>query len=96
MSTKSLTFSSLIYGTPIITLDKLIGSENYLSWANSVERWFIDNDYEDHLTTPETNISKDERPQWRKTDALLCNTLRESIDVKTLQLHEVYKTCYTF
>ena len=59
----------------MITLDKLTGSEHYQSWANSVDLWFIGNDCEDHLTTVDTSIPKDQRLQWRKTDALLCNIL---------------------
>ena len=35
----------------MITLDKLTGNENYLSWADYVELWFFGNGYEDHLTT---------------------------------------------
>ena len=68
----------------MITLDKLTGSENYQSWANSVDLWFIGNGCEDHLTTVDTSIPEDKRIQWKKTDALLCNILRQSIDVKTL------------
>ena len=82
-------------GNLFITLDKLIRSENYLSLVDYVELWFISNGYEDHLTTPKTNVSEDERPQWCKIDALLCCILRESIDVKTLQHLRAYKTHYT-
>ena len=35
----------------MITLDKLTGSENYQSWADSVDFWFIDNGCEDHRIT---------------------------------------------
>ena len=37
MAEKCLTFNSLVSGTPMITLDKLTGSENYQSWADSVD-----------------------------------------------------------
>ena len=50
MVDKCSKFSSLVSGTPIITLNYK-GSENYLSWADFVEPWFIGNGYEDHLTT---------------------------------------------
>ena len=50
-------------------------SEIYLSWTNSVDLWFIGNGCEDHLTTANTSIPEDQRAQWRKTDALLCNIL---------------------
>ena len=84
LAEKGQTFNSFVSGTPMITLDKLTGSENYQSWADSVDLWFIGNGCEDHLTTVDTSIPEDKRIQWKKTDALLCNILRQSIDVKTL------------
>ena len=56
MAAKCQTFNSFIFGTPIITLDKLTRSENYQSWAESVDLWFIGNGCEDHLTTMDTSI----------------------------------------
>ncbi|RVX07541.1 hypothetical protein CK203_025103 [Vitis vinifera] len=56
MATKSSTFSSVISGSPMITSEKLVGSENYLSWSASVELWFMGQGYEDHLVTQEANI----------------------------------------
>ena len=79
----------------MITLDKLTGSENYQSWADLVDLWFISNGCEDHLTTADTSIPKDKCTQWRKIDALLCNILRQSIDAKTLYKIGAYKTYYT-
>ena len=75
MAEKGQTFNSFVSGTPMITLDKLTGSENYQSWADSVDLWFIGNGCEDHLTTVDTSILEDKRTQWKKTDALLCNIL---------------------
>ena len=92
---KCKTFNSFVSGTAIITLDKLTGSENYQSWADSVDLWFISNGCEDHLTTVNTSIPEDKRTQWKKTYALLCNILRQSIDVNTLYNIGAYKTCYT-
>ena len=60
-----------------------------------MDLWFIGNGCEDHLTTADTNIPEDKRTQWKKTDALLCNILRQSIDAKTLYNIGAYKTCYT-
>ena len=80
---------------PMITLDKLTGSENYQSWADSVDLWFIGNRCEDYLTTADTSIPEDKRTQWKKTDVLLCNILRQSIDAKTLYNIGAYKNCYT-
>ena len=60
-----------------------------------MDLWFIGHGYEDHLTTTDTSIPKDKCTQWIKTDALLCNILRQSIDAKTLYNIGAYKTCYT-
>ena len=79
----------------MITLDKLTRSENYQSWAGSVDLWFIGNGCEDHLTTADINIREDKRTKWKKTDALLCNFLQQSINAKTLYNIGAYKTCYT-
>ena len=53
------------------------------------------NGCEDHLTIVDTSIPKDQRPQWRKTDALLCNILKQSINAKTLYNIGAYKTCHS-
>ena len=90
MAEKCMTFNSFVSGIPMVTLVKLTGSENYQSWADSVDLWFID-----HLTTADTSIPEDKRIQWKITDALLCNILRQSIDAKTLYNVGAYKTCYT-
>ena len=66
MVEKSQTFNFLVSGTPIITLDKLIGSKNYQSWADSMDLWFIGNGCEDHLTTTDTSIPEDKCTQWKK------------------------------
>ena len=79
----------------MITLDKLTWSENYQSWVDSVDLWFIGNGCEDHLTTAYTSIPEDKCTKWKKTNALLCNILRQSIDAKTLYNIGAYKTCYT-
>ena len=79
----------------MITLNKLTGSENYQSWVDSVDLWFIGNGCKDHLTTMDISIPEDQRPQWRKTDALLCNIIWQSIDAKTLYNIRAYKTCYS-
>ena len=95
MAEKGQTFNSFVSRTPMSTLDKLTGSENYQSLVDLVVLWFIDNGCEDHLTTADTNIPEDKRTQWKKTYALLCNILRQSIDAKTLYNIGAYKTCYT-
>ena len=65
MAEKGYTYNSFIFGTPMITLDKLTWSKNYLSLADFVELWFIGNGCEDHLTIADTSIPKDKCPQWR-------------------------------
>ena len=63
MAEKGQTFNSFVSGAPMITLDKLTGSENYQSWADSMDLWFIGNGCEDHLTTTDTSIPEDKRTQ---------------------------------
>ena len=60
-----------------------------------MDLWFISNGCVDHLTTVDTSIPEDKHTQWKKTDGLLCNILRQSIDAKTLYNIGAYKTCYT-
>ena len=40
----------------MITSEKLVGSENYLSWSAFVELWFMGQGYEDHLVTQEASL----------------------------------------
>ena len=75
MATKSSTFSSVISGSPMITSEKLVGSENYLSWSASVVLWFMGQGYKDHLVTQEANIPEVDKVQSRKIDAQLCSVL---------------------
>ena len=95
MPSKGQTLNSFVSGTPMITLDKLMRSGNYLSWADSLDLWFIGNGCEDHLTTADTSIPENQRALWRKTDVFQCNILRQSIDAKTLYNIGAYKTCHT-
>ena len=95
MAEKGQTFNSFVSRTSMITLDKLTGSENYLSWEDFVELWFIGNGCENHLTTANTSILEDKRPQWRQTDVLLCNILQQYIEAKNIYDIKANKTCYT-
>ena len=47
----------------MITSEKLVGSENYLSWFASVQLWFMGQGYEDHLVTQEADIPEVDRVQ---------------------------------
>ena len=80
----------------MITSEKLVGSENYLSWFASVKLWFMGQGYEDHLVTQEVDIPEVERVQWRKIDAQLCSVLWQSVDPKILLHLRAYKTCFKF
>ena len=93
MANKALSFSLFMSGTPMITMNQLKGSDNYQSWANSITLWFTANGVEDHLTSTESSVAADKRPQWRKHDALLCNILQQSIEPKTLDSLGDYQTC---
>ena len=74
MAKKASSFS-FMSGTPMITVNRLKGSDNYQSWANSVTLWFTGNGVEDHLTFTKFSVEEDKRPQWLKHDALLYNIL---------------------
>ncbi|RVW76735.1 hypothetical protein CK203_047584 [Vitis vinifera] len=80
----------------MITSEKLVGSENYLSWSASVELWFMGQGYEDHLVTQEADIPEVDRVQWRKIDAQLCSVLWQSVDPRILLHLRAYKTCFKF
>ena len=55
--------------------------------------WFTGNGVEVHLTSTESSVEEDKRPQWWKHDALLCNILQQSIEPKTLDNLGDYQTC---
>ena len=93
MVEKASSFSSFLAGNPMIIVNRLKGSDNYQSWANSVTLWFTGNGVEDHLTSMEASVDADKRPQWRKHDALLYNILQQSIKPKTLDNLGDYQTC---
>ena len=76
MVEKASSISSFLARTPMITVNRLKGSDNYQSWANSITLWFTGNGVEDHLTSTESSVDADKRPQWWKHDALLCNILQ--------------------
>ncbi|RVW98910.1 Retrovirus-related Pol polyprotein from transposon RE2 [Vitis vinifera] len=80
----------------MITSEKLVGSENYLSWSASVELWFMGQGYEDHLVKQEADILEVDRVQWRKIDAQLCSVLWQSVDPKILLHLRAYKTGFKF
>ena len=84
MADKAPKFSSFLSGTPMITVNRLKGSDNYQSWTNSITLWFTGNGVEDHLTSTEPRVVADKLPQCQKHDALLSNILQQSIDPKTL------------
>ena len=96
MTTKTSIFSSVIFGSPLITSEKLVGSENYLSWSVSVELWFMGQGYEDHLITQKADIPEVDHVQWRKIDAHLCSVLWQSVDPKILLHLRAYKTCFKY
>ena len=96
MVTKNLIFTYVILGSPTIASKKLIGSENYLSWSASMELWFMGQEYEDHLITPEDAIPNVDKLQWKKIDAQLCSILWQSVDPKILLHLWAYKTCFKF
>ncbi|RVW39493.1 Retrovirus-related Pol polyprotein from transposon RE2 [Vitis vinifera] len=73
----------------MITSEKLIGSENYLSWSASVELWFMGQGYEDHLVKQETDISKvkglytNDIQRLYKVASSIVNVRQQDIDLST-------------
>ncbi|RVW98206.1 Retrovirus-related Pol polyprotein from transposon RE1 [Vitis vinifera] len=96
MTTKNQIFTSVLSGSPLITSEILVGSENYLSWSASVELWFMGQGYEDHLVTQEADIPEVDRVQWRKIDAQLCSVIWQSVDPRILLHLQAYQTCFKF
>ena len=96
MATKNPIFISIISGSPTIISEKLIGSENYISWSAFVELWFMGQGYEDHLITPKDVIPNVHKVQWKKIDTQLCSILWQSVDPKILLHLRTYKTCSKF
>ena len=43
MADKTPSFSLYMFGTPMTTVNRLKGSDNYQSWANFVTLWFTGN-----------------------------------------------------
>ena len=96
MATKNSIFTFVISRSPTMTLEKLIGSENYLSWSAFVELWFMGQGYEDHLITLEDALPNVDKVQWKKKDAQLCSVLWQLVDPKILLHLRAYKTCSKF
>ncbi|RVW71987.1 putative protein phosphatase 2C 55 [Vitis vinifera] len=89
MATKSSIFSSVISGSPMITSEKLFGSENYLSWSASVELWFMGQGYQDHLVTQEADIPKakglytNDIQRLYKVTSSIVNVRQQDMDLST-------------
>ncbi|RVW21067.1 Retrovirus-related Pol polyprotein from transposon TNT 1-94 [Vitis vinifera] len=97
MATKNPIFTSVISGSPTITSEKLIGSENYLSWSASVDLLFMGQGYEDHLVTPEDVIPDVDKMQWKKIDAQLCSDMDLSTYIgRIASLKEEFLTLMPF
>ncbi|RVW79030.1 Retrovirus-related Pol polyprotein from transposon TNT 1-94 [Vitis vinifera] len=79
MATKTSIFSSIISGSPMITSEKLVGSENYLSWSASVELWFMGQGYEDHLVTQKVDIPE----RLYKVASAIVHISQQDLDLST-------------
>ncbi|RVW70944.1 Retrovirus-related Pol polyprotein from transposon RE1 [Vitis vinifera] len=90
MATKASIFSSVISGSPMITSEKLVGSENYLSWSASVELWFMGQGYEDHLITQEADIPEAYKTCfkfWTQAKGLYTNDIQRLYKVASAIVH---------
>ncbi|XP_019172827.1 PREDICTED: uncharacterized protein LOC109168244 [Ipomoea nil] len=81
-------------GNPVITSEKLCGSQNYHSWSDAVEMWFMGQGVIDHLEHGvETEVPENEKAIWKRVDAQLCSLLWQSLSPELIQLFRVFKTC---
>ncbi|RVW63719.1 putative mitochondrial protein [Vitis vinifera] len=90
MTTKNQIFTSVISGSPMITSEKLVGSENYRSWSASVELWFMGQGYEDHLVTQEADIPEAYKTcfkVWTQAKGLYTNDIQRLYKVASAIVH---------
>ncbi|XP_029125187.1 uncharacterized protein LOC109815938 isoform X2 [Cajanus cajan] len=80
-------------GSPTITSEKLNG-KNYLDWSTAVEMWFLGQGLYDHLTKRASEVDKEVRDEWQRTDYQLVSLLWQSIEPKLMVHFRPYKTCY--
>ncbi|XP_019184808.1 PREDICTED: uncharacterized protein LOC109179764 [Ipomoea nil] len=67
-----LVFVPNLSGNPVITSEKLCGSQNYHSWSDAVEMWFMGQGVIDHLEHGvETEVPENEKAIWKRVDAQL-------------------------
>ncbi|RVW86108.1 putative mitochondrial protein [Vitis vinifera] len=74
----------------MITSEKLVGSENYLSWSASVELWFMGQGYEDHLVTQEADIPEAYKTCfkfWTQAKGLYTNDIQRLYKVASAIVH---------
>ncbi|RVW87825.1 Retrovirus-related Pol polyprotein from transposon RE1 [Vitis vinifera] len=74
----------------MITSEKLVGSENYLSWSASVELWFMGQGYEDHLVTQQADIPEakglytNDIQRLYKVASAIVHISQQDLDLSTL------------
>ncbi|XP_072087350.1 uncharacterized protein [Arachis hypogaea] len=90
---KPAVLTTVVSRTATMTSEKLMGAKNYLSWADSVELWFMGQGYEDHLTKSVDDVRAADKTTWKKIDAQLCNLMWQTIDPPKLTMFRAYKTC---
>ncbi|XP_019149943.1 PREDICTED: uncharacterized protein LOC109146754 isoform X1 [Ipomoea nil] len=80
-------------GNPVITSEKLCGSQNYHSWSDAVEMWFMGQGVIDHLEQGVEDVPENGKTTWKRVDAQLCSLLWQSLPPELIQLFRVFKTC---
>jgi len=89
----SLVFVPNLSGNLVITSEKLCGSQNYHSWSDAVEMWFMGQGVSDHLEKGEEKVPGNEKAIWKRVDAQLCSLLWQSLSPELIQLFRVFKSC---
>nr|GMD07819.1 Retrovirus-related Pol polyprotein from transposon RE2 [Ipomoea batatas] len=89
----SSVFVPNLSGNLVITSEKLCGSQNYHSWSDVVEMWFMGQGVSDHLEKGEEKVPENEKAIWKRVDAQLCSLLWQSLSPELIQLFRVFKSC---
>ncbi|RDX89794.1 hypothetical protein CR513_28433, partial [Mucuna pruriens] len=92
MATASSLFSqgSIIsfLGTSTITAEKL-NWKNYRAWLDSVELWFLGQEFHDHLEKQQAEIPEKDRTPWLKLDYQLCAILWQSTNARDVFANDI-------
>lgn len=76
-------FVPILSRNPIITSEKFCGSQNYQSWSNTIDLWFMGQGVVDHLKNRVEDVPKNENGSLGKGG---CSTMQSSMIVSFLKI----------